>query len=326
MTLSQFCRIKWEHARDLKKKGRFQEAENELKEALDEAPDNFLLKSSLAELYLRQDRTTEARILADSILSSDAQHPQAQYILGEIYFKQEKFEEALQCFRRASMNDSRQYIQLRIARALREMRRSKEALEILDSSLLNDKENVHFLREKALILNRLKRWDEALELYEKIRELDPEDSFARRQVFRLKGMNRPDEVVIRELKKVVDLPATRDDAHLHGLLGQKLRESGKLKEAAAEYRAAQRLAPDDMFFLKQEGFCHYKLGDYQEAARILGQAFRKDPNDYIVRSTLQKTFEYRQNMGGFISLLEEIINDQPHNMKLVGILKKLKKQ
>ncbi|MBW2144676.1 MAG: tetratricopeptide repeat protein [Deltaproteobacteria bacterium] len=206
------------------------------------------------------------------------------------------------------------------------MRRSKEALEILDSSLLNDKENVHFLREKALILNRLKRWDEALELYEKIRELDPEDSFARRQVFRLKGMNRPDEVVIRELKKVVDLPATRDDAHLHGLLGQKLKESGKLKEAAAEYRAAQRLAPDDMFFLKQEGFCHYKLGDYQETARILGQAFRKDPNDYIVRSTLQKTFEYRQNMGDFISLLEEIINDQPHNMKLVGILKKLKKQ
>jgi predicted Zn-dependent protease len=74
MTLSEFCRIKWERARDLKKRGEYQEAERELKAALDEAPKNFLLKSSLAELYLRQDRITEAGILADTIISSDPQN------------------------------------------------------------------------------------------------------------------------------------------------------------------------------------------------------------------------------------------------------------
>ncbi len=326
MSLSKFCQIKWERARDLKKKGAYQEAESELKEALDEAPDNFLLKSSLAELYLRQDRITEAGILADAILSSDPQHPQAQYILGEIYFKQEKFGEALQCFRRAAMNDPRPYIRLRIARTLREMRLFKEALETLDSVLINDKDNISFLKENALILSRMKQWNEALLLYEKLRALDPEDSFVRRQVFKLKGMNRPDEVVIRELEKVVDLPSLKDDAQLHELLAQSLKKTGKLKEAAAEFRTAQRLSPDNVYFLKQEGFCHYRLGDYREAACILGQAFKKDPNDYIVRSTLQKTFQHQQNTAGFIALLEEVISEHPHNMKLVGILKKLKKQ
>lgn len=326
MSMSEFCRIKWERAMDLKKKGAFPEAETELKEALDEAPDNLLLKSSLAELCLRQERLTEARILADSILTMDPWHPQAQYVLGEIYFKEAKFQEALECFRRGALNDSRPYILIRIARTLREMTRFKEALDTLDSILESDKTNIYFLREKALIFNRMKQWDKALETYEKVHQLDPNDRFARRQVFNLKGMNRPDKTVIQELEKVVALPSTKDDAHLHGLLGQKLRESGKLKEAAAEFRTAQRLAPDDLYFLKQEGFCLYRLGDYSEATRILGQTFKKDPNDYIARSTLQRAFQNQQNPEGFMALLEEVVEEHPDNMKLKSILKKLKKR
>ena len=110
MKLTGFSRTKWERARDLKKQGRYQEAEGELKEALEDAPDHFLLKASLADVYLRQDRSTEAKILVESILSSDPQYPQARYILGEIFFKQNLFEQALQCFRQAFQKDPRPYL------------------------------------------------------------------------------------------------------------------------------------------------------------------------------------------------------------------------
>ena len=325
MSLSNFTRIKWERARDLKKQGRYQEAERELTEALDEAPNDFLLKSSIAELYLRQDHITEAGILADSILASDPQHPQAQYIRGEIAYKQKEFGDALQYFRSAAMNDTRPYLTLRIARTLRELNRYEEALEILDSVLLKNKEDLYCLREKALILNRMKQWDEALAVYEKVYRLDPEDSFARRQMYKLKGSNRPKETVIRELEKIVSLSSEKDDAPIHELLGQKLKEAGKLQEAAAEFRVAQRLSPDNVYFLKQEGFCHYKLGDYPETCRTLGQAFKKDPDDYIVRGALKKAFQCLQDMDGFIALMEEVIETHPRNMKLLGILKKMKK-
>lgn len=326
MKLSQFCRIKWERARDLKKKGAYQEAEKELKEALEEEPDNFLLKASLAELYLRQDRLVEARILAEAILSSDSQNSQALYVLGEIFFKENNLDEALQCFHQAQQKDTSPYLTLRIAQTFREMGRFDEALETLDSVLVRESENLRFLKEKALILNRMKRRDEALRVYEKAQELDPKDSFVRKEVYRLRGLKRPDQKTIRELETVVKLPSRKDDAQLHGFLGQKLKDAGKLKEALAEFQAARRLAPENLYFLKQEGFCHYHLGAYPEAIQALSQVFRKDPNDYIVRTTLKKMYVTTKNIGGFITLLEDVLKDHPHNVKLIGVLRGVKKE
>ncbi len=326
MKLSQFCRIKWERARDLKKKGAFQEAEKELKEALEEQPDNFLLKASLAEVYQRQDRLVQARNLAEAILSSDSQDSQALYVLGEIFFKVKTLDEALQCFHQAQQKDTSLYLTLRIAKTFREMRRFDEALETLDSVLVRESENLRFLKEKALILNRMKQWYEALRVYEMVQGLDPRDSFVRKEVYRLKGLKRPDQKTIRELETVVKLPSRKDDAQLHGFLGQKLKDAGRLKEALAEFQTAGRLAPENLYFLKQEGFCHYQLGAYPETIQALSEVFRKDPKDYIVRTTLKKVYVTTKNIDGFITLLEEVLKDHPHNVKLMGVLRGVKKE
>ena len=76
--LSTHSKQKWQTALALRKKGAFQEAEKELKEALEEQPHHPLLNSSLAQLYLKQDRIKEARILAESILSQEPEYPQAK--------------------------------------------------------------------------------------------------------------------------------------------------------------------------------------------------------------------------------------------------------
>ena len=326
MKLSQFCRIKWERARDFRKKGHYQEAEKELKEALDEDPENFLLRMSLAELYLRQDRLSEARILAEAVLSVSPQYPQALYVLGGIFYKENNFGEALQYFRHAAEKDNRPYLILRIAKTLREMENYKEALETLDTVLVSDRESLLFLKEKALILNRIKQCDEALGIYEKVKKLDPNDSFVRKEIYRLKGLKRPEEKTIQELKTILNLPSKMDDSQLHGLLGQKLKDTGKLKEAASEFHRAAQLEPNNPYFLKQEGFCYYNLGDYQEAINLLGQVFRKDPNDFRIRVTLEKMYSTTNNLLGFMDFLEDILADYPHNVKLMGTLKKIHKQ
>jgi len=326
MDLSEFCRIKWERAMALKKKGAFQEAEKELKEGLEEQPDHPLLNASLAQLYLIQDRPLEAKIIAESILSVHPQHPQALYVLGEIFYREDRFKEALECFQQAVRKDPGPYMIHAVAKTLREMKHYDEALATLDAGLVKDRHHLRLMKEKALILNRMNRRDEALKVYEKINELDPDDSFTRKEIYRLKALNSPDPKVIHELETVVKLPSRKDDAQLHGLLGQKLKEAGKLKEALEEYRKATQLAPHNPFFLKQEGFCLYKLGAYEEAIQALSQTLRKDPNDYAVRTTLKKMYDLTGNSDGFITLLEEILKDHPHNVKLVGILKGLKKK
>ncbi len=326
MPLTEFCRIKWERARDLKQKGKYGQAEKELTEALEEAPAHLLLKSSLADLYVRQLRLVEARILTEEALASDPGYPQALVVLGEIFSKEKNFDEALNCFRHAFRKDEKPYVALRIARTLRNMERYQEALDELDSVLVAHRENPLFLKEKALTLNRMERYGEALEIYEKLRVLDPGDSFVLKEIFRLKGRSRPDEGVVKELSAVVNIPSKRDDPHLHGLLGQKLKATGQVREAAAEYRTAAQLAPDDLYFLKQEGYCHYRLKNYSQALECLGDAFLKDPSDFILKGTLEKIYTTLGRLDDFLSLLQHALELHPHNVKLMGKIKKLKKQ
>ena len=325
MKLSKYSRIKWEIALNLKKSGAYQEAEKELKEALEEDPDNFLLNASLAELYLRQGKSTEAKILAESILILSPSYSQALYVIGEILFKEKKFEEALQYFKQASQKDHRPYPALRMAITLRKMNRLQDALDAVNSVLADERENLRFLKEKALILNRMKRFDKALGIYENVRQLDPKDNFVRKEIIRLKGRKQPDLKVINELKKVVTISSGKDDPQLHGLLGEKLKKAGKFNEAASEFRNASRLDPDNQYFLRHEGFCYYKLGKDEEALRTLGRVYKKDPDDYIVRSTLKKIYTTKKDIDGFIKFLEEVLKSHPNNVKLIGSLKKLKK-
>ena len=325
MELSQFCQIKWERANDLRREGKLAEAERELLEALDEAPDHFLLKSSLANLYVRQAKLLEAKVLVEEIMATDPQCSQALVVQGEIAFKENNFTEALQSFRHAWQTDSRPYLTLRVARTLGKMERYSEALETLDTALVTHRKNTRLLKEKALILNRMQSWDEALELYEKLRTLDPQDRFVQKEILRMKGLCRSEDEVIKELQTVVNIPSRRDDAQLHGLLAQKLKEVGQVREAAAEYRTASQLQPDNLYFLKQQGFCHYNLGDYAEALECLGQAFLKDPSDYYVKGTLEKIYASRDRMDEYLALLEEVHELHPHNVKLLGTIKKLKK-
>jgi tetratricopeptide (TPR) repeat protein len=325
VSLSQFCRIKWERAKDLRRQGKFAEAEQELFEALEQAPQHSLLKSSLANLYVRQGKILEAKILVEEILAMDPQCSQALVVRGEIAFKEKNMKEALESFRHAWQLDQQSYLTVRIARTLKEMERYSEALETLDSSLVADKENPRLLKEKALVLNRLDRRQEALELYEKLRVLEPQDRFVQKEILRLKGMRRSDHKVIKELQTTVNIPSQQDNAQLHGLLAQKLKKAGQVREAAAAYRTATRLEPDNPYFLKQQGFCHYSLGEHEQALECLGQAFHKDPSDYYVKGTLEKIYNSLGRLEEFLDLLEEAYHLHPHNVKLLGTIKRLRK-
>ncbi|MBW2000636.1 MAG: tetratricopeptide repeat protein [Deltaproteobacteria bacterium] len=240
--LSQYCRIKWERSVRLKREGALQEAENELREALEEQPEHPLLLTSLAQLYLMQDRPREAKILTDTVLSCNPQYPQALHVLGEIYYKENELQKALQCFEQAYEIAPQFYMARGIVKTLRDMKRYGEALEALDRALVHDRDNLRLQKERAVILNRMGRREEALDLYERISKLDPEDRFVRREVYRLKGLERPDEKVVQELKMVVNLESRKDDAQLHEFLGQKLKKLGKLREAAAEFQRARELS------------------------------------------------------------------------------------
>jgi len=312
--------------RRLKEKGRLAEAEEEIQRELKKNPDQPFLKMSLADLCLRQDRLAQARILVEEVLSRDPQHPQALTVLGDLFLKQNSPKKALECFRQALAREPRDYLILRSARALKEMGRFAEALEELDKVLVVKPKSFSFLKEKGLVLNKMKRFDQALEAFEKAKEISPDDSFVHAEILRLRSRERPEGQVVKELQRVVSMESKKDDAQLHGLLAQKLKEAGQIREAAAEYRVASSLDPRNLFFLKQEGFCHYRDKNYEEALRCLGEALRRDPADWAVRGTLEKIYATRGDMKSFLHLLGEVLREHPEHKPTLGTIRRIRKK
>jgi len=312
--------------RILKESGKYEEAEEEIRHGLEKHPDDLFLKTSLADLYFRQGRLTEARILVEEVLAQDPQHPQALSVLGDIFFKEHSPQEALACYQQALNRDPTPYLILKSARALKEMGNLAEALQELEKVLVVKPESLSFLKEKALILNRMKKFDQALETFEKIKGVSPDDPFARKEILRLRSRSRPEAQVLKELHAVIGMDSKKDDAQVHGLFAQKLKGAGQIREAAAEYGRAAILQPQNPYFLKQQGFCLYRLKKYGEAIQCLSQAFRKDPSDYVVRKALEKSYEARKDIKAFLDLLEEVSVQHPEQKSLLGTIRRVRKR
>jgi tetratricopeptide (TPR) repeat protein len=172
----------------------------------------------------------------------------------------------------------------------------------------------------------LKRFDQALAAFEKLNRFHPADPFVQKEILRLRGRHRPPAQVLKELETVVGMESRKKDAQVHGLLAHKLKGAGRVREAAAEYHTAAGLEPENHYFLKQEGFCLYRLGDYTRAVSCLSEAFRKDPADYYVRGTLEKCFFALNDAQGWLDLLEEAVRLHPLQKSLLGVMAKVRKK
>ena len=310
--------------RILKESGRYSEAEEEIRQELQKTPEQSFLKTSLADLSLRQGRLIEARILIDEVLARDPQHPEALSVLGDLFIKQRSPQRALECYRQAFARDPKPYLVLKTARTLKEMKRFDDALQELEKVLVVKPKSLPFLKEKAFILNRMKRFDRALETLERVKEISPDDAFVQKEILRLRSRRRPETQVVKELQAVVGMESKKDDAQLHGLLAQTLKGAGMVKEAAVEYKRASNLEPNNAYFLKQQGFCHYRQKEYGQAIHCLKEAFQKDPSDYVVRKTLEKSYEAQGDIGGFMTLLEETLLQHPDQKSLLGTIRRIR--
>jgi len=310
--------------RSLKESRRYSEAEEEIRYELQENPDQSFLKTNLADVYLRQGRFVEARILIDEVLARDPQHPEALSVLGDLFIKQRSPQRALGCYRQAFARDPKPYLILKTARAFKEMKLFDDALQELEKVLVVKPKSLPFLKEKAFILNRMKRFDQALETPERIREISPDDVFIQKEILRLRSRRRPETQVVKELRVVIGMESKKDDAQLHGLLAQRLKGAGLIKEAAAEYKRASNLEPNNPYFLKQQGFCHYRQKEYDQAIHCLKEAFQKDPSDYVVRKTLERSYDARDDIGAYLTLLEETLLQHPDQKPLLGTIRRIR--
>ncbi|KAK9275546.1 hypothetical protein L1049_022813 [Liquidambar formosana] len=112
-----------------------------------------------------------------SALRIDARHYNSWYGLGMVYLRQEKLEFSEHHFRMAfQINPRSSVIMSYLGTALHALKRSEDALEMMERAILADKKNPLPMYQKANILVSMERFGEALEVLEELKEYAPRES------------------------------------------------------------------------------------------------------------------------------------------------------
>jgi Flp pilus assembly protein TadD len=130
------------------------------------------------------------------------------------------------------------------------------------------------------VLREVKHWREAFDVLGKASERFPDDTdLMYEQAMMAEKIDRLDELE-RLLRRVIELKP--DNAHAHNALGYSLADrSQRLPEARVLIQRALELSPGDPFITDSLGWVEFRLGNAEEALRLLRRAYAARPDPEI---------------------------------------------
>lgn len=133
------------------------------------------------------------------------------------------------------------------------------------------------LLAEAQLLREVKQWKEANAMLAVANQKFPDDpDLLYEQSMMVEKLNRMDEME-RLLRRVIQLKP--DHHHAYNALGYSLAERNlRLPEARELIKKALDLAPGEPFITDSLGWVEYRLGNREEALRLLQQAYRSRPD------------------------------------------------
>ena len=130
---------------------------------------------------------------------------------------------------------------------------------------------------EATVLREVKRWGDAFEVLGQAAQRFPDDSdLLYEQAMVAEKMDRMDDME-GLLRRVIGLKP--DNAHAHNALGYSLADRRqRLPEARSLIQRALELSPGDPFITDSLGWVEYRMGNVDEALRLLRQAYAARPD------------------------------------------------
>ena len=284
-------------------------------------PDNGQVVYSLALLSLETGDLKEAERYFQRLLELDFQKQQAYYYLGAIEEDRENYKKAFAWYSKVDKGDQWLEVQIRMARIEAETGRLDEARARLRNLRLSKPAQAHrLLLVEGELLSSLDKDNDAYALYSQYLDSQPDDIdvlYARSLV--AERLDRLD-VSESDLKKV--LKKDPDNARALNALGYTLADRTTRYQEALQYiEKALAKTPEDPAVLDSMGWVQFKLGNLQSAREYLQKAYdktedveiaahlgevlwaqgdqaaaralwdkasKKDPDDRVLKETLQR--------------------------------------
>ena len=168
-----------EKAKELKKSGKFEEAVKMLdkvqKIKREEKDDNFWQKKAIH--YDEIGDYEKAKEALEKDLEINQKSYDSLFLMGKIFYHLKKYENSLECFNKASEEYASQH--LRNTNKIDQMKnvnKFEEAVKYSDKIYQEKELDDEFWYQKGMVLNKLKKYDDALSCFKTILEKNKKNS------------------------------------------------------------------------------------------------------------------------------------------------------
>ena len=241
------------------------------------SPDDAELLYTLGLLSLESQRLDDAEKYLMMLVRLGERDGEAQYYLGRIYENRMQYDEAIEWYEQVHVGDYQFDARLRIAEMLGMSGRVDEALKHIEAMLKGSQSDGSLVRiyvAKGELLRMARRYEESMEVFDTALKVVPGNSdllYAR--ALAAERLGRIDQLEA-DLKFI--LKTEPDNAHALNALGFTLADQTDRYEEAYEYlKRAIEIMPDDPAIIDSLGWVHYRLGNYDEAIRLLRKALAR---------------------------------------------------
>ncbi len=247
------------------------------------SPDNVELLYTLGLLSLESQRLDDAEMYLLKLVKMGEREGETQYYLGRINEGRQRYDDAISWYKQVHDGQYRFDSHLRIADMLGRAGRIEEAHDYLKAMLKGSQSNASLVRiylAEGELLRSASKFQEAIEVYNTALGIVPGNNdllYAR--ALTAQNIDRID-ILEADLKAI--LKTEPDNAHALNALGFTLADqTDRYQEAYQLIKRAIEIMPEDAAIIDSFGWVNYRLGRYEEAVKLLRQAFSRFPDTEI---------------------------------------------
>ncbi|UJP05756.1 MAG: tetratricopeptide repeat protein [Nitrosomonas sp.] len=203
-----------------------------------------------------------------------------------------------------------------------EVKKARDILQMLPTA--NDQQVAHLILAEAQILRRTKAYQEVYDLLDEgLKKLPdyPELLYDRALVA---DKLRKYQVLEQDLRKLIELKP--EHAHAYNALGYSYADRGiRLQEALKLIQRAIELSPDDPYIMDSLGWVYYRMGKAAEGLSYLNQAFAVRPDPEIA-AHLGELLWAQGALDDAKNVWRSALEKDPENEVLLETLQRLMKK
>ncbi len=241
------------------------------------SPQDADLLYSLGLLSLESQRLDDAEKFMLKLVQMNQREGESQYYLGRINEGLGRYRKAIDWYRQVHVSEYIFDSKLHIADLLGKTGQYGEAHDYLDAMLKGSQSNGSLVRIYLGIgelLRSEKRYEEAVEVYTTALGIVPGNT----DLLYSRGLvaERIGRIDILEQDILEILKTEPNNAHALNVLGYTLADqTDRYQEAHAYLKRAIEIRPEDAAIIDSLGWVNYRLGNYNEAIRLLRRALSR---------------------------------------------------